>query len=444
MKPTTTLEPGFTMVQKFAAQSNILQLAAIAILAAACMPAVRVAAQGPPAPVSAARIILDTPKVQRAFVGTVLPLRTTIIGSAVDGRVLEFPLRPGDIVEAGGAVTQLKTDTIEREIAIAKSETSLRAAELSEMQRNEISDISAAKVASAQARLKFSESKRDRYAELYKNNTIREEEYQLVLTEALEARAALEAMQAEHQNMTKGTQVDKIAQARARTAIASEMVALLETKKRKHTLISPFRGIVTATHTEVGAWLSKGAPAVEVVDLEQVEIEFGVQEQYIARVNVGTPATLHFNALPGQTFTAPVTSVVPRADVKTRTFPVRIRVNNKANAAGVRLFRAGMYCTVRIDATDVQRALVPKDALVLNKDTTLIYVIHKTDPKSLEGTVRLMPVTVGPGSGQYVQVSGPTVSSLTKNDLVVTGGNERLRPGQAVRHLERLSTYSKK
>ncbi len=399
------------------------------------------AQQPPPAPVTAAKVVFDAPEVQRAFIGTVLPFRTTVIGSAVDGRVLEFPLRPGDIVGQGDAVTQLKTDTIEREIAIAQSETNLRKAELSEMERDEIADISAAKVASAKARVKFTEAKRKRYAELYSRSTITEEEYQQVLTEALEAKASLEGMEAEYQNTTKGVQLDKIAQARARTAIAAEMVALLETKKRKHTLVAPFRGIVTRTHTEVGAWLAKGAPAVEVVDLEQVEIEFEVQEQYIARVNKGTPAKIQFASMPGKTFTAPVTSVIPLADVQTRTFPVRIRAKNQQTSTGEPLFRAGMYCTVRVAALDEKRVLVPKDALVLNKDSTLIYVIRKKDPASLQGTVELLPVNAGAGSGQYVQLSGPGIASLKEGDLVVTNGNERLRPGQAVRHLERLATY---
>ena len=60
--------------------------------------------QGPPA-----ALVAVSPVVERevtagqTFVGTVMPLKKAVVGSAVDGRVIEFPLNEGDRVERGGS-----------------------------------------------------------------------------------------------------------------------------------------------------------------------------------------------------------------------------------------------------------------------------------------------------------------------------------------------------
>lgn len=395
----------------------------------------------PPAPVSAAKVIVDTPKIKRSFVGTVLPYRSAIIGSAVDGRVEEFPLRPGDTVEANAKVAKLKTDTIDSEIELAKSETKLRIAQRDEMQRKEIVGIAKAQMDAAEAQAKYAESRRVRYEELYRNGqAVTQDEYQFAASEALAAKGKLTAMKAEYENMTVGTQVDKIAQAVAMVESAETSVALLETKKAKHTLRSPFRGVVTKTHTEVGEWLSKGAPAVEVIDIEQVEVEFGVPEKYIARVARGSIGEVTFNALPGVVIRKPVTTIVPKGDEQSRAFPVRILIENNGDG-GTGPLQAGMFCSVSLAIPDVEKVLVPKDALVLNEKSTALYVIRKQASDSLEGVAEIVPVKLGESSGQYTQVFPLNETKLTENDLVVVAGNERLRPGQPVRHRPTLSEF---
>ena len=78
--------------------------------------------------------VIVSPVVEReitagqTFVGTVMPLKKAIIGSAVDGRVVEFPLDEGDRVEQGQTLAQLLTDTIKLEVETAEAELKLRQA----------------------------------------------------------------------------------------------------------------------------------------------------------------------------------------------------------------------------------------------------------------------------------------------------------------------------
>ena len=68
--------------------------------------------------------------------------------------------------------------------------------------------------------------------------------------------------------------------------------------------------------------------------------------------------------------------------------------------------------------------LVPKDALVLSGSGKVIYVV-------IDGTVRMVPVKTEAAHGPLIEVKG----DLRPGQQVVIRGNERLRPGQAVKVL---------
>jgi len=381
------------------------------------------------APITAAKVVVRKMALSRTFVGSVLPMRTSTIGSAVDGRVVEFPLRPGDRVEEDGTVAKLLTDTLSLQIKAGEAELQLRKAELSEMERSEDVDVAAAKVASSKARHKYAEARRTRYEDLYKQGrTVTQEEYELALTESLEAAENVRVAEAEYRRITEGGHTDQIAQARARVLFADAAIDLLKSRLAKHRLRCPFAGYVSKTYTEVGAWLASGAPAVEIVELDRVEIEVNIPEQFITAVAPGMPAQVTFDGLPDQLFELQVTSIVPQGDVRTRTFPVRLQMNNR-NSEGKLILRAGMFCKVSLAVEAEKMAmLIPKDALVLGGRSPLVYVISK-DPRTQSTVANPVPVVIGPGSGNDVQVVG----GFEPGDLVVVGGNERLRPGQAVR-----------
>ncbi|QDU93013.1 efflux RND transporter periplasmic adaptor subunit [Lignipirellula cremea] len=424
---------------KYCPVNRFLPLTVAVMAAALLAPETILLAQAPAAPASAitaAKVISRKMASGRSFVGTVLPMRRSVIGSAVDGRVTEFPLRPGDRVSADGTVAQLLTDTLELEITAAEGEMQLRQHALDELQRSGDTDIAAARLASTEARNKYAEARRKRYEDLYRQGrTVTQEEYELAMAESLEAREAYRGAQAEYKSMTEGARLDQIAQARARVVIADAAINLLKSRLAKHRLRSPFNGFVTKTYTEVGAWLSRGDPAAEIIEIDEVEIEVGVSEQYIPALRPGMSAHVRFDGLPDRIFEQKVTSITPQGDVNTRTFPVRIRIQNE-EVNGLPLLRPGMFCSVTIAVeAETEVLLVPKDALVLGGRSILVYVAVE-DPQTKGYVAKPMTVAIGAGLGQYIQVLG----GLSADDLVVVGGNERLRPNQPIR-VAKMATY---
>ena len=112
------------------------------------------------------------------------------------------------------------------------------------------------------------------------------------------------------------------------------IVRRLRDQIKKHTIISRFAGYVTAEHTEVGQWVTRGDPVAEVVALDEVEIVAKVVESQIPFVHVGDSVRVEVPSLPDQLFTGTVSAVVPQADTRSRTFPVKVTVQNEIPQAG--------------------------------------------------------------------------------------------------------------
>ena len=96
-----------------------------------------------------------------------------------------------------------------------------------------------------------------------------------------------------------------------------------------------------------------------------------------------------------------------------------MRIPNDEGRIGV-----GMLARVALPAGEPYNAtVVPKDAVILRGATRQVSKVNGDD------TVDLVTVVTGQGTGTWVEVK----SGLAPGTRVVTRGNERLQPGQAVR-----------
>jgi RND family efflux transporter MFP subunit len=407
-------------------QHSLPIVSVCAALATTCITARIAPAQGPPA-----ALVVVSPAVERevaagqAFVGTVMPLRTALVGSAVDGRVIEFPLDEGDRVDRGGMLAQLLTDTIQLELAAAEAELVLRQQALAELENGtrpaEIQQMKA-RMAAAQARSKYAQARRARAGQV--GQAMSDEEREEMIALAVEADQAFLDAKAAYELAVEGPRKEQVAQARAQVAVQHAIVDQLKDQIEKHTVIARFAGYVTAEHTEVGQWVKQGDPVAEVAALDEIEVVAQVVEQYVPHTRVGTTVSVEIPALKGRPFIGIVSAVVPQADVQARTFPVKVRVKNQITADQP-LIKPGMYARVMLPTGEKQKATVVfKDALVLGGPQPVVYVVDAA-PNAKQGKVHPVNVKLGVAEGNMIQVSG----DLKAGQLVVVQGNERLRPG---------------
>lgn len=425
---------------------------------------VRALGQAPPSNVVAAPVVEQEVSTGHVFVGTVMPAMKATVGSAVEGRVIEFPMNEGDRVERGQVLAQLLTDTINLEIAAAEAELDLRSQHLKELEngtRAEEIEQAKARMNGAEAKMKYLAGRRARVESLYANNrALSEEERDEAVAAAIEAEQAyIEAKQA-YDLAVAGPRAEQIAQSRAQVAMAQAAVNQLKDQLSKHTVVARFAGYVTAEHTEVGQWVKQGDPVAEIAAMDEVEVVTHVVEQHVPYARVGTVVRVEVPALPGRMFTGEICAVVPQADVQARTFPVKVRVKNELSSDGP-LLKSGMYARMMLATGDRHTAMmVPKDALVLGGPAPTVYVVAPPGaspgppsgppPSGAEGRgapqsnaaqngaprggiARPVHVQLGVADGELIQVTG----ALKVGDLVVVQGNERLHPGQSV-HVQRI------
>ncbi len=401
------------------------------------------------------RVEARSVRVPQTFVGTVLPLRKAIVGSAVDGRVVNFPIREGDRVEQGQMLASLLTATIELEREAAQGEYELRLAELEELEngtREEELEQARARMEAARAAMEYQQARRERIERLYRmqENVTRqapaatEEEFQEVVAASARTREEYADAAAAYALAVQGPRREQIAQAKARVAMQRALVDRLDEQIDRHRIISRFPGYISMQHTEEGAWVNRGDLIAEVVDLDEVEIEIHIPEGRISqvrlhddRLNVEIPAVPNFE-FSGSS--APrVEAIVPQADVRSRTFRVKVRVKNQIHEETQQpRIKAGMLARVTLPVGEEEGLVVPKDSLVLGGPDPLLLVIKPDTIESyqdsrsgrdmVKGVVERIPVRLGAEDGTGITVVSID-GDLRDGMLVISKGNERVRPG---------------
>lgn len=407
---------------------------ATALFVAGCVLVVgadRASAQRAPTRIIAAPVIERDIAAGQTFVASVMPARRAIIGSAVDGRVINFPHDEGDRVEANQPIAQLLTETMELELAAAEAELEVQQATLAELEnglRPEEIDQMRARAASAEARKAYTEGAYLRTKELYeKGRAASQEQLDLARATAAEAAESLVDAQAAYALAMKGARIEAIARAKAQVAVQQAVVERLRDQIKKHTIVPRFPGYLVAEFTEQGQWVKQGDPVAEIAALDEVEIAVQVVEQSVQYIKLGDKVPVEIPALGPRRFEGEVIRIVPQADVRARTFPVKIRVQNEIGPNGP-LIKSGMYARAVLSTGEKLKALLcPKDALVLGGATPIVYVVDGR-PATLptDVSVHAVPVELGMSSGDRIQVTG----GLDAGDLVVVEGNERIKPGQ--------------
>ncbi|MEM1070036.1 MAG: efflux RND transporter periplasmic adaptor subunit [Planctomycetota bacterium] len=369
----------------------------------------------------------------RRVVGTVQPIRTSTIGSALDGRVLTLDVDAGEAVIKGQRLVQLRPDTFELQVSVAKAQLELNRQMLAELEngsRKEDIEEAEATMLAAKAASENAVKKLNRLTTLAESRAASDSELEDAREQADATRFTWMAADARLKRIKLGPRVELIAQAQAQLELQTQQVRLLEDQLGKLAIKAPFDGYVAAEFTEIGSWINRGDPVAQVVQLDVVEILVPVTAELVVNLRRGDSIRVEFPELPDDVFVGTIERVVPVADARARTFPVYIRMKNEV-VEGVPKLKGGMLARVDVPAGKREpKPLVPKDALVLNGTDRAVYVIDP-DPKSNDkdsGIARKVPVRLGVATGEFIQVSG----DLDEDDWVVIEGNERLLPGSGV------------
>lgn len=198
---------------------------------------------------------------------------------------------------------------------------------------------------------------------------------------------------------------------------ANAAVELAETRLDKHTLRAPFDGVAGVRSVSPGAYVSIGAPIVNIEKIDTLKVDFKVPEMYLQRIKVGQKITLSVDAITDRTFEGEIYAIDPHVDVNGRALQIRARLANADNA-----LRPGLFARIVVQGLASREVtLIPESAVMPRGADAFVYRIE--NGKAVEVRVKL-----GARNNAEVEV----LEGLDPTATVVTAGQQKLRNGAAV------------
>jgi HlyD family secretion protein len=381
---------------------------------------------------------------RQTFVGSVQPLRQSIIGSAVEGRVGAVKVERGDFVAGpkisttgeriapGQVMVEIETGTLQIEIDTAKIQEQLTEQALEEIKISlpiEI-DLAKARVAETEARLAYSKNEFERFqrissqASAVSSSELAQARSQFLTDQQLHTQAEGNLRSLE------GTRELRLQQAQTRLAAVRQEIIRLEDQKEKYSIRSFFDGYIITKQAEVGTWIARGDPVAEVVQLDQVDFAFTMPQDFIGRVQQtlanGSDQDNVEILVEGvdEVMSGKLLAIIPQVDMRSRLVTVRARIGNPI-VGNQPVLKPGMLGRATMAVGESREMMVLSlDAVVLGGATPVVYKIVEGEKTK----VLVVPVKLGSRQGSWVEVNG----DLKPGDRIVVQGNERLKNNDAV------------
>lgn len=306
------------------------------------------------------------------FTGEVLAQDEASLAFRVSGRMIERGANIGDQVKAGQVVARLDPQN---------ALNTLRSAQ--------------AALAAAESQLVTAANAFERQDRLLGNGFTTQANHDA-------ARTALQAAQS------------AVDDAEAQLKIAQDNVSYTD-------LVADAAGTVTARGAEPGEVVQAGQMILQLARQGGRDAVFDVPANVLRTAPVDPLITVTLSDDPSVTAAGRVREVAPQADPVTRTFRVRVGLDNPPAA-----MRLGSTVIGRVELGNDTLIQIPASALTALNDRPAVWVV---DPAT--DTVALRNIEVR----RFSQASVSVDTGLAPGEVVVTAGVQALHPGQKVRLL---------
>ena len=295
------------------------------------------------------------------------------IGFRVNGKIIERPVDVGTQVKKGDILARLDPQQYRQDFEVAKAE-----------------------VATAEAEETRSEAQEWRQRELLKNGNTTRVQYDQSLKTFKTAQAQLNS-------------------ARARQVQASENLDYTQLKADND-------GVITTVGADPGQVVSAGQMVVRLAQPGEREAVFNVAEALLKNPPRKDP-TVEVNLVsnPDIRTEGRVRYISPQADPTTRTYTVRVSLPGAPPQ-----MRLGANVTGSVTLNQGSSITIPGTALFQKEGQPAVWLVEK------DGTVQLKQITIDRYQGDLVVVG----DGLAQGNVVVTGGVQKLLPGQKVRLMQ--------
>jgi RND family efflux transporter MFP subunit len=306
--------------------------------------------------------------------GYVTPRRIATVSAKTTGKVVEVLIEEGMQVSEGQLLARLDDAEVLRDVALG--EASLQAARLD--------------LRETQVRLELAERELQRQADLVERK--------------LTAQQAVDAARAERDSLQA-----RLASARGQVEVAARRLDQTRQQLDNTQIRAPFSGVVIAKAAQPGEMISPISAGGgftrtgigTIVDMDSLEIEVDVSEQYIDRVAAGQPVDARLNSYPDWSIPGRVIAVIPTADRSKATIKVRVSIDSRdpriVPDMGVRVAFLREEAAAESGAPVVAGVRVPATAVRVEGAAASVFVIS-------EGSASARSVRLGERMGEDWQL----------------------------------------
>ncbi|QZY54489.1 efflux RND transporter periplasmic adaptor subunit [Crassaminicella profunda] len=193
-------------------------------------------------------------------------------------------------------------------------------------------------------------------------------------------------------------------------------VALAKKNMEDTNIKSPISGIISSKKVLMGQMLSVGTELFKLVNIDQMYVEVGIAEKDMPFIKKGQKCIIKVEVF-SDTFEGKITNIGPEPEQETKTYPVKILINNEK-----RKLKSGMFATAKIILDQHKDALaVPKKAVIKEKEK--YYVFVDENKKAVKREVK-----IGFSSDDAYEI----LEGVKKGEQIIVVGHENLEDGSVV------------
>jgi RND family efflux transporter MFP subunit len=311
---------------------------------------------------------VETQKIADYYtaIGTVRSRDEIEIIPRIVARILEVKVRSGDRVEKGQVLAKLDAKDLSAVVSQGQQRLAAASAQIT---------VAEEQVNSAKASLELAKAELDRTRALFEKNAAAKRDYDKALAGYRQAEAGLQ----------QAIQQKKAAS--SNYAAAQHSIKQAEAGLGYATIISPIDGVVAERMADPGDMGNPASMIMRVFDPQSLMLEVPVRESLVSEITIDSEIEYDVPALKKE-FKGTVKEIVPAVDPRTRTFLVKICIENSEG------LMPGMFGTLSVPLkTDRNIILIPETSI--SRTGQLESVFETVNGKILKRQIRTIPASRG-------------------------------------------------
>lgn len=301
---------------------------------------------------------------QETFIGSVNFKEISNIASQSQGVVQKIYFRIGQKVKKGQKLLSIDDDLLQKDIQIKQ-----------------------AKLTQAQYSLQRQEKDLTRYKNLLDTQSIPLQEYENLEYQLKSQEANVLALQAE--------------------------LEISQAELAKKTIYAPFDGIIVEQKVHIAEWVNTGEAVCQILNSSDVEVIVDIPSSIAKNIKLNQSVSVVINS---KHYQGKISALIPKADIRSRTFPVYISVKNDGS------FLDGMAAEAMLNIDGKSSGfLVPRDSVVNYLGSPTIFLSKNN--QAIATRVEILSI-----QDSQALVRG----KIKEGDRVIYRGQDRLQNGSDI------------